>query len=114
MLAEDDTELVEYLQRKLKSSGYVVERVDNGVDAEFLALEENFDGIILDLGLPQKSGIEVLQNWRQRKLDTPVLILTARDSWQERQAVSIRGVTGATRSNITPQFRPCRQSPACR
>lgn len=84
LLAEDDAELVEYLVRKLRRSGYVIERVDNGVDAEFMALEEEFDGIILDLGLPQKSGLEVLQSWRRQKLDTPVLILTARDSWQER------------------------------
>jgi len=62
----------------------VIEWADNGVDAEFLALQENFDGVILDLGLPQKSGLDVLRNWRERKLETPVLILTARDSWQER------------------------------
>lgn len=84
LLAEDDAELSEYLVRILKSSGYVIECADNGVDAEFLALEENFDGVILDLGLPQKPGLEVLRNWRRQKLDTPVLILTARDSWQER------------------------------
>ncbi len=84
LLAEDDVALVEYLQPRLKGSDYVVEWVDNGVDAEFLALEESFDGIILDLGLPQKTGLEVLKSWRAKKLDTPVLILTARDSWQER------------------------------
>jgi len=84
LLAEDDSGLANYLVRKLKSSGYAVEWVDNGIDAEFIALEEDFDGIVLDLGLPQKPGLEVLQNWRERKLDTPVLILTARDSWQER------------------------------
>jgi len=84
LLAEDDTRLADYLIRNLKTSGYVIEWADNGVDAEFLALEENFDGVILDLGLPQKSGLEVLRNWRERKLETPVLILTARDSWQER------------------------------
>ncbi len=84
LLAEDDTVLVEYLLPNLKRAGYVVEWVDNGVDAEFLALEENFDGIILDLGLPQKSGLAVLKSWRIQHLDTPVLILTARDSWQER------------------------------
>lgn len=84
LLAEDDSELAEYLVRNLKPSGYVVERADNGIDAEFLALEENYDGIILDLGLPQKSGLEVLRNWREQNLETPVLILTARDSWQER------------------------------
>ncbi len=84
LLAEDDARLADYLIRNLKTSGYVVEWVDNGVDAEFLALEENFDGVILDLGLPQKPGLEVLRSWRERKLETPVLILTARDSWQER------------------------------
>jgi DNA-binding response OmpR family regulator len=84
LLAEDDIKLVEYLRPKLKKSGYVTEWVTNGVDAEFLALEEDFDGIILDLGLPQKPGLEVLKHWRKQKLKTPVLILTARDSWQER------------------------------
>lgn len=84
LLAEDDAGLADYLARKLKLSGYVIEWTDNGVDAEFLALQENFDGVILDLGLPQKPGLEVLRNWREQKLETPVLILTARDSWQER------------------------------
>ena len=84
LLAEDDVELAEYLLRNLRASGYVVEWVDNGVDAEFLALEEDFDCVILDLGLPRKAGLEVLRNWRIQKLETPVLILTARDSWQER------------------------------
>lgn len=84
LLAEDDVALAEYLIRNLKISGYVLEWADNGIDAEFLALEEVFDGIILDLGLPQKSGLEVLRSWRGQKLETPVLILTARDSWQER------------------------------
>lgn len=84
LLAEDDINLAEYLRPKLKKSGYVTEWADNGIDAEFLALEEDFDGIILDLGLPQKSGLEVLKHWRQKKLKTPVLVLTARDSWQDR------------------------------
>jgi len=84
LLAEDDVKLVDYLVRNLKSSGYVVEWANNGVDAEYLALEEDFDGIILDLGLPQKPGLEVLRHWRERELETPVLVLTARDSWQER------------------------------
>lgn len=84
LLAEDDVKLADYLVGNLKSSGYVVEWADNGVDAEYLALELDFDGIILDLGLPQKPGLEVLRHWRERELETPVLILTARDSWQER------------------------------
>ncbi|MCP4876498.1 MAG: response regulator [Gammaproteobacteria bacterium] len=84
LLAEDDVALVEYLKPRLKNLDYVVECVDNGVDAEFLALEEQFDGIILDLGLPQKPGLDVLKNWRTKKMTAPVLILTARDSWRDR------------------------------
>ncbi len=84
LLAEDDVELAEYLLSNLNRLGYAVEWVDNGVDAEFIAQEEAFDGIILDLGLPQKSGLAVLSDWRESGLDTPVLVLTARDSWQER------------------------------
>ncbi len=84
LLVEDDVRLVENLRPKLKKAGYVVEWSDNGIDGEFMAMEENFDGIILDLGLPQKPGLDVLKTLRLNKLDTPVLILTARDSWQER------------------------------
>jgi two-component system, OmpR family, response regulator len=84
LLAEDDVNLVQSLRPRLQRAGYVVEWSDNGVDAEFRGFEESFDGIILDLGLPQKPGLDVLRSWRSRKLTTPVLILTARDSWQER------------------------------
>ena len=84
LLVEDDAQLVDSLRPQLKKAGYVVECADNGVDGEFLALEEDFDGVILDLGLPQKSGLDVLASLRGQGRDTPVLILTARDSWQER------------------------------
>ena len=84
LLVEDDPDLVGYLRPKLKRAGFAIETADNGVDAEFLAHEEEFDGIILDLGLPRKPGLEVLKSLRANQLETPVLILTARDSWQER------------------------------
>ncbi len=84
LLVEDDQALVEHLLPGLRRADYAVEWASNGVDAEFLALQEDFDGIILDLGLPQKSGLEVLKSWRKQNLDTPVLVLTARDSWHER------------------------------
>ena len=84
LLAEDDRKLVDYLRPMLKKAGYVIEWAENGVDAEFLAQEEDFAAIILDLGLPKKTGLEVLATWREQGLKTPVLVLTARDSWQER------------------------------
>lgn len=84
LLVEDDPGLVEELRPVLKRAGYAVEVSDNGADAAFLGREEDFDAIVLDLGLPGKPGLEVLREWRASEVATPVLILTARDAWHER------------------------------
>ncbi len=84
LLVEDDNALVNRLKPELKSAGFAVEVSVDGVDAEFMGLEEAFDVIVLDLGLPKKPGMQVLQSWRSAGCTTPVLILTARDAWHER------------------------------
>lgn len=84
LLVEDDLQLVERLHDDLNQQGFVVDKTDNGVDAEHLGDEEAYDLVILDLGLPQRSGLEVLANWRNNGNTVPVIVLTARDSWQER------------------------------
>jgi len=84
LLVEDDAELSQSLQQQLKKKGFAVDVTDNGIDAEFMGDEEPYDAIILDLGLPQRSGLEVLKNWRQRDNKVPVIVLTARDAWHER------------------------------
>ncbi len=84
LLVEDDATLAEYLIKNLSGQGFAVDHADNGVDGEYMGDLEPYDIIILDLGLPQRSGLEVLQNWRQRKNQAPVIILTARDAWHER------------------------------
>lgn len=84
LLVEDDAELSQSLSQSLKKEGFAVDIADNGVDAEFMGDEEPYDVIILDLGLPQRPGIEVLKNWRQRENRVPVIVLTARDAWHER------------------------------
>jgi two-component system, OmpR family, response regulator len=68
----------------LSRQGYAVDHEDNGVDAEFMGETEPYDLIILDLGLPQRPGLEVLKNWRDKDNDVPVIILTARDAWHEK------------------------------
>ncbi|MSQ88649.1 MAG: response regulator transcription factor [Betaproteobacteria bacterium] len=84
LVAEDDPSLAEGLVRSLRKSGYAVDHVANGEAAD-TALEANgFDLLILDLGLPKRSGLEVLKRLRSRKSATPVLILTARDSVNDR------------------------------
>ena len=84
LLAEDDATLVRTLKKDLQKAGYAVDVADNGIDAQYLGNENIYDIIILDLGLPQRTGLEVLQNWRAAKNTTPVIVLTARDAWHER------------------------------
>lgn len=84
LLVEDDETLVQYLKKSLESSGYAVDSVNNGIDAEYMGNEGIYDLIVLDLGLPRRSGLDVLNNWRQNQNYTPVIILTARDAWHER------------------------------
>jgi DNA-binding response OmpR family regulator len=72
------------LKRDLAKAGFAADLADNGRDGEILGNIEPYDVIVLDLGLPQKSGLEVLQAWRKKKNNVPVIILTARDAWHER------------------------------
>ena len=84
LLAEDDHDLVAILKKDLEIAGYAVDLADNGVDAEYLGNEMIYDVAVLDLGLPQRNGIEVLRNWRAAGNHLPVIVLTARNAWHER------------------------------
>ncbi|GAB6043348.1 response regulator transcription factor [Endothiovibrio diazotrophicus] len=84
LLVEDDRRLAEKLVDRLRAAGFAIDHADNGVDGEHLGTEEPYDAVILDLGLPQRSGLEVLRHWRAADNRVPVLILTARDAWHER------------------------------
>ena len=84
LIVEDDFAIADSVQQVLRKSGYAVDMAHNGIDAEFMGNAEPYDLIILDLGLPQRPGLEVLQNWRNKGNKVPVLVLTARDAWHER------------------------------
>jgi DNA-binding response OmpR family regulator len=84
LLAEDDAILGAQLQLALKKTGFSVDVSTDGIDAEAMGDIEPYDLVILDLGLPKKPGIEVLRSWRSRGNQVPVVILTARASWQEK------------------------------
>ncbi len=84
LIVEDDASIVEPIQKTLRKAGYAVDTEDNGVDGEFMGNEGLYDLVILDLGLPGRPGLEVLKNWRAKGNKVPVLILTARDAWNER------------------------------
>ncbi|HTJ92386.1 MAG TPA: response regulator transcription factor [Pararobbsia sp.] len=84
LIAEDDSILADGLTRSLRQSGYAVDHVDNGADADNALALQTFDLLILDLGLPRVSGADVLRRLRVRNSTLPVLILTAADSVEER------------------------------
>ncbi|MDO8693741.1 MAG: response regulator transcription factor [Sheuella sp.] len=84
LLVEDEPTLSDQISAALIESGFVIDHADNGQDALHLGAEESYDAIILDLGLPIMDGMTVLKNWRAKGLTTPVLILTARDSWHDK------------------------------
>lgn len=86
LLVEDEPTLNLQIGRSLRAEGYIVEVAVNGRDALHLGNEEDFDAVVLDLGLPLLDGISVLKRWRANGRGMPVLILTARGDWHERVA----------------------------
>jgi two-component system OmpR family response regulator len=84
LLVEDDQALVQRLQSALTQAGFAVDIAADGVTAQDLGSTEPYDVVVLDLGLLERSGLEVLKHWRAAGQAVPVLILTARDAWHER------------------------------
>ena len=84
LLVEDDERIVDFIQRGLKAEGYVVEVARSGYESIPLGSEGKFQAIILDLGLPDINGLEVCARLRANGVDSPILMLTARDTVQDK------------------------------
>lgn len=100
LLIEDDDLVADSLVLALKSSGYITERFSDAADAEVAASTAPFDVIILDLGLPGLSGLDFLKRIRNKKISVPVLILTAKDSYDDR----IAGLDSGANDYVTKPF----------
>ncbi|MFC3681956.1 response regulator transcription factor [Hydrogenophaga luteola] len=100
LLVEDEPTLRAQLREGLMAAGYVVDEADNGRDAHFLGDTETFDAVVLDLGLPVLDGLTVLKRWRDAGRSMPVLILTARDQWNEKVA----GIDAGADDYLTKPF----------
>jgi len=100
LLAEDDRIIADGLVRALRKSGFAVDHVSSGSDADTALLSQQFDLLILDLGLPRLHGIEVLKRLRARKSPLPVLILTAQDGVEDR----VRGLDAGADDYLTKPF----------
>lgn len=84
LLIEDDTTLRETLASKLAEAGFAVEQAADGKEGMYCALEYPIDLAIIDIGLPEVSGLDIIREVRQKAKSYPILILTARDRWQDK------------------------------
>ena len=99
LVIEDEAKLSEYLKKGLSENGYVVDVAHNGIDGKHLALEGEYDLIVLDVMLPGIDGFGVLSAVREKK-ETPVLMLTARDKVEDR----VRGLEGGADDYLVKPF----------
>lgn len=84
LVVEDEPTLRAQLMQAIGTAGHTVEGAADGREAHHLGDVEDFDAVVLDLGLPQLDGLSVLRRWRAAGRNMPVLVLTARGSWQEK------------------------------
>ena len=101
LLVEDDRALADGIARALRAENFAVDVAVNGEDGAHLGDTGSYDAAVLDLGLPIKSGITVLEEWRAGGRVLPVLILTARDGWSEKVA----GFRAGADDYLTKPFR---------
>lgn len=99
LVIEDEARLADYLRKGLSESGYVVDVAHDGIDGRHLALEGEYDLVLLDVMLPGVDGFGVLRDLRERK-DTPVLMLTARDKVEDR----VQGLKGGADDYLVKPF----------
>ncbi|TXM56963.1 response regulator transcription factor [Methylobacterium sp. WL103] len=86
LLVEDDAALGAEIAKALRAENFALDHARDGEDAQHLGETEDYDAVVLDLGLPKRDGVSVLQAWRAGGRTLPVLILTARDGWSDKVA----------------------------
>jgi DNA-binding response OmpR family regulator len=101
LVVEDEERIRRDLKSHLQTAGYVVHEASNGEEAWFLGDTEEFDAVILDLGLPKLDGLSVLKKWREAGRNFPILILTARGGWTDR----VEGIDGGADDYLVKPFR---------
>jgi len=101
LVVEDEASLAGQLTSAIGEAGYVVDGATDGKRADYLAHTEQYDAMVLDLGLPEIDGLTLLRNWREAGLSTPVLVLTARGSWHEK----VQGIDSGADDYMAKPFR---------
>ncbi len=100
LLVEDDSQLLLQLDTLLQDAGYSVDLADNGERAQYQLTEYNYDLAIVDIGLPKINGLDVIRWARQQGISSPILVLTARERWQEK----VEGLEAGADDYLTKPF----------
>ena len=100
LLIEDDARLVETLSGQLRDAGYAVDVSTDGVEGLYAGEEFPIDLAIIDLGLPELPGLEVIRKLRSRGREFPILVLTARSEWQDK----VEGLEAGADDYLTKPF----------
>src|SRR5262245_39089016 len=101
LVVEDEPALAEQLSASLRQAGYAVDCAGDGARADFLARTEQYDAVVLDLGLPKIDGLTLLRRWRDAALSMPILVLTARGGWHEK----VQGIDSGADDYVAKPFR---------
>ena len=101
-MVEDDKDLNRQIAQALEQSGYAVDRAFDGEEGQFLGDTEAYDAVVLDIGLPKRDGITILESWRAGGRAMPVLILTARDRWSEK----VQGFDAGADDYVAKPYEP--------
>ncbi|MBS0422856.1 MAG: response regulator transcription factor [Proteobacteria bacterium] len=101
LVLEDEFRLQNQIRQQLEAAGYMVDTCGNGDEGLFLATEYPLDAAIIDIGLPGKSGLEIIKALRERGSLLPILILTARSSWQDK----VQGLEMGADDYLTKPFQ---------
>ncbi len=100
LVVEDEPRLTLHLEKALTAAGYAVDTAYDGPSAHLLGETEDYDAVVLDLGLPGMDGVTVLKRWRNAGRTMPVLVLTARDGWAEK----VKGLDAGADDYLTKPF----------
>jgi two-component system OmpR family response regulator len=101
LVVEDEEKLAAQVAGALREAGFAVDVAGDGERGEYFGQTETYDVVVLDLGLPGRDGIAVLESWRRERRTMPVLILTARDDWSEK----VRGFRAGADDYVVKPFR---------
>lgn len=102
LLVEDDELLRNSLHESLSQAGFAVDATGSALTADQLAQQEDYRLIVLDIGLPDGDGLQLLARWRDAGRDLPILLLTPRDRWQDK----VNGLKAGADDYLTKPFHP--------